>query len=266
MWRMTIIYTMSFSIIVIGSIASAGDRAFGELIFIDHENLRYVEGSETTAFQISEIKRNIDEAKKYGIDGYLLFAKDMMEAMLTYDFDVPGIGNIGAKAFAPDSSHRSKAECLRKALREAMDYCKKKDVKLYFHSNQFIFKKEFLTAAAPKRIVCEFDAWREYTGHNYFPCYMGDEWAPRSKFLRQRGIPRVAVRLMWNSNDNPIFDGCRNVHIYDSVFKGSDDAFSFKARKILHTNATMTARATAPMSSTLRKLPPHARHSSRGHL
>lgn len=94
MWRITIVYTMSLSIIFIGSIARAGDRAFQELVFIDHENLRYIEGPETTAFQVNEIKRNVDQAKKYGIDAYLLFAKETMEEMLTYDFDVPGIGNI----------------------------------------------------------------------------------------------------------------------------------------------------------------------------
>ena len=33
-----------------------------------------------------------------------------------------------------------------------------------------------------------------------------------------------------HGRDGAIFDGCRNVHVYDSVFKGSDDAFSFKAR------------------------------------
>jgi hypothetical protein len=65
--------------------------------------------------------------------------------------------------------------------------------------------KKFLTAAVPSRIICEFDAWREYEGHNYFPCYMGDDWAPRFRFLQEKNIKRVAVRLMWNSNKNPIF-------------------------------------------------------------
>jgi hypothetical protein len=66
--------------------------------------------------------------------------------------------------------------------------------------------KEFLTAAVPSRIICEFDAWREYEGHNYFPCYMGDDWAPRFRFLEEKNIKRAAVRLMWNSNKNPIFE------------------------------------------------------------
>ena len=312
---------------------------FQELIFIDHQNLRYVEDSKITHFQIGEIKRNIDQAKKYGLEGYLLFAKETMEAMLTYDFEVQGIGNIGLQAFPPGSKHRREAERLRKAMREVLDYANDKGIKMYFHSNQFIFSEEvldviksvtwgtavcpgreatwavyrgkideffclfpeiaglqitgdetqvsvlkcqcercrnmtfvervnrltnetadvakkynkqvqmrtwqrmgelgspanmeqgvldnvyfsikntngdfrlpngldeeFLTAAVPKRLVVEFDAWREYEGHNYFPCWMGEVWAPRFKFVAKRGIPRLGVRLMWNSNKNPIFD------------------------------------------------------------
>lgn len=34
-----------------------------------------------------------------------------------------------------------------------------------------------------------------------------------------------------DGRDGAIFDGCRNVRVYDSMFKGSDDAFSFKARE-----------------------------------
>jgi hypothetical protein len=316
----------------------AQKETFKELIFIDHENLRYVEGPDVTQSQVNEIKRNIDQAKKYGVSGYLLFAKETMEAMLTYDFYVDGVGNIGKQAFPPDSKHRSEAGRLRKALREAVAYANEKGIKLYFHSNQFIFPEEvlnviktatwgtavcpgreatwavyrgkideffrlfpeiaglqitgdetqvsvlkckcekcrdmsfvervkrftnetaavakkygkeiqmrtwqrmdelgnpanmeqgvldnvyfsikntdgdfrltngldhkFLTAAVPGRLVCEFDAWREYEGHNYFPCYMGDVWAPRFKFLAEQAIPRIGVRLMWNSNKNPIF-------------------------------------------------------------
>jgi hypothetical protein len=65
--------------------------------------------------------------------------------------------------------------------------------------------QEFLTAAAPNRLIVEFDAWREYEGQNFFPCYMGDIWAPRMEFLYANNIKRIAVRLMWNSNKNPIF-------------------------------------------------------------
>ena len=316
----------------------AQNGPFQELIFIDHENLRYVENPQITQFQIGQIKRNIDQAKKYGVDSYLLFAKETMEAILTYDFEVPGIGNIGEQAFPTGSKHRRDAERLCQALREVVACAKHKDVKLYFHSNQFLFPEEvlnvirpvtwgtavcpgreatwsvyrgkineffrlfpeiaglqitgdetqvsvlkckcdkcqnmsfvervncltnetagvaktygkqvqmrtwqrmgelgnpanmeqgvldnvyfsikntdgdfrlpngldeeFLTAAVPKRLVVEFDAWREYEGHNYFPCWMGEVWAPRFKFVAKRGIPRLGVRLMWNSNKNPIF-------------------------------------------------------------
>lgn len=313
--------------------------AFKELIFIDHKNLRYVEGPDVTQYQVNQIKQNIDQAKKYGVGGYVLFAKETMEAMLTYDFKVDEIGNIGEQAFPSNSSHRRQAERLSEALRETVAYANEKGIKLYFHSNQFIFPEEvlnvikpavwgtavcpgreatwvvyrgkideffqlfpgisglqitgdetqvsvlkckcekcrdmsfvervnrltnetatvakkygkevqmrtwqrmdelgnpanmeqgvpdnvyfsikntdgdfrlpnglddeFLTAAIPSRIVCEFDAWREYEGHNYFPCYMGYDWAPRFKFLAEQGITRIGVRLMWNSNKNAVFD------------------------------------------------------------
>ena len=336
MVRKIIFFGTIFLILACSKIQGA---AFKELIFIDHENLRYVEGPDVTQFQVNQIKQNIDQAKKYGISGYLLFAKETMEAMLTYDFKVDEIGNIGEQAFPSNRSHRRQAERLRKALREAVAYANEKGIKLYFHSNQFIFPEEvlnvikpavwgtavcpgqeatwaiyrgkideffqlfpgisglqitgdetqvsvlkckcekcrdmnfvervnrltnetatvakkygkevqmrtwqrmdelgnpanmeqgvldnvyfsikntdgdfrlpndlddeFLTAAVPSRIICEFDAWREYEGHNYFPCYMGYDWAPRFKFLAEQGITRVGVRLMWNSNKNLIFD------------------------------------------------------------
>ncbi|MEJ2704385.1 MAG: hypothetical protein P8Z79_18270, partial [Sedimentisphaerales bacterium] len=81
-------------------------KPFTELVFIDHVNLRYVEGSERARAEAEQAKRNIDKAAQYGIDCYLLFAKESMEAILTYDFDVPSIGNIGRQAFQRDSKHR----------------------------------------------------------------------------------------------------------------------------------------------------------------
>jgi hypothetical protein len=35
---------------------------------------------------------------------------------------------------------------------------------------------------------------------------MGNDWASRFRFLQEKGIQRIAVRLMWNSNKNPIFE------------------------------------------------------------
>ena len=319
-----------------------GDKAFDELVFIDHQNLRQVVDRETTLFQVNSIKKNMDKAADYGIDTYLLFAKDTFEAMLNYDFEIDGIGNIGQQAFALESQHRQTGEYLRESLQQVLDHAQKKNLRVFYHSNQFIFPREvlqvikpavwgtavcpgrditwmiyrqklnefltmfpaiagfqvtgdetqvsvlecacdscrhlsfvdrvnlltaetakvceahgkevqmrtwqrmgeleaekdpshmgdglpgnvffsikntrgdflltnpvdikFLKAADPNRIVVEFDGWREYTGNNYFPCYMGDIWAPRFKLLQELGIRRVAVRLNWNSGKNPIFE------------------------------------------------------------
>jgi hypothetical protein len=65
--------------------------------------------------------------------------------------------------------------------------------------------RSLIGAAEPARQIVEFDAWREYEGHNYFPCYMGDIWGPRLKFLKEKGVGRIGVRLMWDSNENPLF-------------------------------------------------------------
>ena len=315
---------------------------FDEVIFIDHHNLRYVKDEATIKSQVAEIKKNLDKAAEYGLDTYLLFAKDTFEAMLKYDFEVDGIGNIGKLALSSDKEHIETGKYLRKALKDILKYAKKKHIRIFFHSNQFIFPEKVLETVKPKvwgtavcpgrkttweiynkkleeflkmfpdiagfqvtgdetqvsvlechcdscqhlsfvdrvnlltkktaavcekhgkevqmrtwqrmgeleqekhpshmadglpdnvffsikntvgdfhithpvddtflravdssRVVVEFDAWREYSGHNYFPCYMGDIWAPRFKLLKQLGIKRVAVRLMWNSNENLIFE------------------------------------------------------------
>lgn len=331
---------LTFTIFSIPVPAATGqERAFDEIVFIDHMNLRYVEGVEEARQEGEQAKRNIDEALKHGATSYLFFAKEGMEAMLSYDFEVPGIGSIGRQAFADSSEHRRTAEFMRAALADVLAYAKAKNIRLFYHSNQFIFPKEvlevikpatwgtavcpgrdatwalyrgkideffrlfpdtaglqitgdetqvsvlacecdqcrdmdfvervnrlmtetaavaarygkdvqmrtwqrmgelgnpadmgkgipanvafsikntsgdfrllndmdeeFLDAAAPERLIVEFDAWREYDGHNYFPCYMGDKWGPRLKWMHDKGIRRIAVRLNWNSNKNPIFE------------------------------------------------------------
>ena len=330
---------LSYFLLPSSASAINGDRAFTELIFIDHVNLRYVEGVERAKEEVEHAKRNIDKAAQYGIHSYLLFAKESMEAILTYDFEVPGIGTVGRKVFPNGSKHRRTADYMRQALNDVIEHAKRRNVRLFFHSNQFIFPGEvldvirpatwgtavcpgrestwavyrgkikeffrlfpdiaglqitgdetqvsvlqckcekcrnmtfvervnrltnetaavarqygkevqmrtwqrmgelggpsnmergildnvsfsikntdgdfrlphgldekFLTAAVPSRVICEFDAWREYEGHNYFPCYMGNDWASRFRFLQDKGIERIAVRLMWNSNKNPIFE------------------------------------------------------------
>ncbi|MFQ5460116.1 MAG: hypothetical protein ACE5EL_04930 [Anaerolineae bacterium] len=55
-------------------------------------------------------------------------------------------------------------------------------------------------------LVVEFDAWREYSGWNYFPCYMGDIWAPRVLAAAEAGASTLALRINWSSTANPIFE------------------------------------------------------------
>ncbi|MBD3377938.1 hypothetical protein GF406_23110 [candidate division KSB1 bacterium] len=321
--------------------SASDEKIFNERIFIDHQNLRYVEDPETIAFQVRSAKGNIEQATEYGIDTYLFFAKETFEAMLNYDFNVEGIGHIGQKSFPRGGTHRQTAEYLRAAFREVIDFAQQRNIRVFFHSNQFIFPDQvlktikpvvwgtavcpgrqptweiyrkkldeflrlfpgiagfqvtgdetqvsvlecdcdscshmsfvdrvnlltqmtaevceehgkqvqmrtwqrmseleeekhpsqmgeglpenvffsikntegdfhlihaadetFLHAVDPHRVIVEFDAWREYNGNNYFPCFMGAIWAPRFRLLKDLGIKRIAVRLNWNSNKNPIF-------------------------------------------------------------
>ena len=56
----------------------------------------------------------------------------------------------------------------------------------------------------------EFDAWGEYSGYNFFPCYMGDQYAERIRLSFDRGVRRFGIRLNWDPMPdtpiNPIFD------------------------------------------------------------
>ncbi len=52
----------------------------------------------------------------------------------------------------------------------------------------------------------EFDCWREYTGWNQLPCYMGDVFAERMKACAEKGIRSVGARINWDPGVNGIFD------------------------------------------------------------
>jgi hypothetical protein len=54
--------------------------------------------------------------------------------------------------------------------------------------------------------ILEFDCWREYTGWNYFPCYMGDIFAERLRLSRDRGVKRIAARVNWEPFLNYTFE------------------------------------------------------------
>ena len=324
--------------------ASPGDggSALTDVAFIDHYNLRgYAEGADATRRQLAQLKLNLDRTAALGVTRYVLFTRDTFEGILTYDFDMDGVGRVG-QVFGAGSATRQTAAFLRGMLREAVDHATARGVKLYVNTNQFEIPKpvyrllderlagttgspvcpgredtwrlyrgklneflglfpeiaglqvtadevtysildcqcdycralsplerinrlaretaavvgkrevhlrawqfiealdaydparmfdglpdsvvmslksvrpDFLLNAAfddrligagdPTRQVVEFDAWREYDGHNYFPTYQGDAWATVARACAARGIRRYAVRLNWNDGDNPIFE------------------------------------------------------------
>jgi len=48
--------------------------------------------------------------------------------------------------------------------------------------------------------IVEFDAWREFSGWNGFPCFMGYRYQQRLQVCRDQGISRVTLRLTWLPN------------------------------------------------------------------
>lgn len=68
------------------------------------------------------------------------------------------------------------------------------------------FDDALVGAGDAARQSIEFDAWGEYTGHNFLPCYMGDIWAPQFAICAARGIRRYAIRMNWGTEINPLFE------------------------------------------------------------
>jgi hypothetical protein len=54
--------------------------------------------------------------------------------------------------------------------------------------------------------IVEFDAWREFSGWNGFPCFMGYRYQERLKACLQRGVTRVTLRLTWLPNHRLLED------------------------------------------------------------
>ena len=321
-------------------------------IFVDHYNLRYIESKIDTSWrQVEAVKRNLNEAAARGADTYILFARELQEALLCYDFELPGVGLL-SQVYPPGSKARVRAEGLRACLAEVLRHAETRGIDVVLHSNQLEFDPpvyelirdrvigttgtpicpgredtwrvyrgrltELLrlfpslagvqvtadesevtvldcqcdycrhldpvarvdrltheTAAAcgaretlmrtwqslpdleaygvermtanlppnvtlslkstrgdfmidapfdtvligagdPRRQIVEFDAWGEYEGKNYIPCYMGDIHASHVKACAERGIRRYSVRVNRNSDVNDLFErpwaGLVNLH------------------------------------------------------
>jgi hypothetical protein len=119
--------------------AAADLPAFADVGFIDHHNLRYP-GLDRRALSsaAAEIRGNLAKAASYGARHYVLFSR-AFESLVTYDFEVPGLGHIGAAAFPPGSAHRDEARIYREALREALQAARQRGIRTLFHTNQFEF-------------------------------------------------------------------------------------------------------------------------------
>lgn len=367
--------------------AVPGDGAsdLADITFIDHYNLRgYSEGPDATRQQLAQLKRNLDQTAALGVTHYVLFMGDTFEGLLTYDFELDGVGRVG-QALPPGGAERTRAAFLRDMTRQAVDYATARGVKLYVNTNQFQIVKpvyrflserlagstgspvcpgredtwrlyrgklaEFLglfpevaglqvtadeaaysildcqcdycrqldalervnrlareTAAMagprevqmrawqflppldaydparmfdglpdnvvmslkhvnsdfllngkfdarrigagdPARQIVEFDAWREYDGHNYFPTYLGDVWAAHTRAAADRGVRRYAVRLNWNNGDNPIFDlpwgNAVNVHILQGLARNPSADADRLLRRFVAERFPAEARAAA---------------------
>ncbi|MEI6914483.1 MAG: hypothetical protein WCL39_05060 [Armatimonadota bacterium] len=64
----------------------------------------------------------------------------------------------------------------------------------------------------------EFDAFGEYSGWNFFPCYYGDVFAARIKLCADKGVKRMGIRLNLEPQVNPIFGAPYGNQVNIAVF------------------------------------------------
>ena len=65
-----------FAIVLLAATpAGAAERPFSEVIFIDHNNLRRIRDEQSIRIQVGQIRKNLDQAARFGADTYLLFCQ-----------------------------------------------------------------------------------------------------------------------------------------------------------------------------------------------
>ncbi len=140
------------------------------LLFVDHYDLRYLEPEPSELDrELGAIIRNLDQAAAYGAEAYVLFSRSF-EDLLTYDFEVGGVGNLGAVAFPQGGLYRARAEMYRAYLRRVIEEADRRGVTVIMHTNQFEYPQEVLallpTLTTPDGTVCpESEAgWAAYRG------------------------------------------------------------------------------------------------------
>src|ERR1035441_7056007 len=79
------------------------------LSFIDHFNLRQMNQRDARQLQmqVQEIERNLDRAKEYGVNTYILFSRSF-EGLINYDFAVEPLSELTGLVYPSGGEHRRK--------------------------------------------------------------------------------------------------------------------------------------------------------------
>lgn len=137
--------------IIIICAASAQSRPIKNLAFIDHYNLRYTYQSDENMLrsQAAEIKKNLDKAKQYGVNTYVLFSRSF-EYLVNYDFEIEGLGDLSDVVWPEGCEHRQYQQLYARYLNEVLDYAERVGIKVIFHTNQFDFPDKLYEMAGEK--------------------------------------------------------------------------------------------------------------------
>lgn len=230
--------------------------AQSHVALVDHYNLRYVEKLENTQTEVAQIKRHLDAARHYGIETYILFARDTFEALLTYDFELDGIGKLG-DALPATGRHWTEAIWLREQMAEVIEYARRQGIRLLLHSNQFDFPKE-IYALIGERVQ----------GANGQPLCPGreDTWTLYRAKLQElfRLFPDLAgVQVTGDESEMPITDClcqyCQALSPLDRVNRMTRETIAVAGGREVHMRTWQAMPELQPFDplEMTRALPPH---------
>lgn len=133
------------------SAACQAAQPIEDTAFIDHYNLRKVVGRSDQELRsmVDEIEKNLDKAKEYNIDTYILFSRSF-EALINYDFAVDGLGDLTGRVFPTDDQHRVDQQKYARCFDEVIDYADKLGIKVIMHTNQMEFPDSLYKLAGDK--------------------------------------------------------------------------------------------------------------------
>lgn len=139
------------AIVLVICVAPAVGRPIKNLVFIDHYNLRYTYMSDEVMLrsQTEEIKRNLDRAREYGVETYVLFSRSF-EYMINYDFELQGLGDLSGVVWPLGCEHRQYQQRNANYLKEVLDHAEKLGIRVIFHTNQFDFPDKLYNMAGEK--------------------------------------------------------------------------------------------------------------------